>query len=134
MTTATLQRESGISLLEVMIAIAVLGIALGSLGTLTFATARESIGASQASHQAAALTKEAGRLAVLPFDSLPNQSGCRDVSGAPFPHERCVSISDVGMNVRRVRLVITPAYPHTGPDTTAIERTRPRLGNPFNTQ
>ncbi len=124
--------EHGISLLEVLVAIVVLGIALGSLGTLTFATARESVGVSQASHQAAALTREAGRLAVVPFDSLPMEAGCRKIDVSPFPHERCIAIDEATLTLRRVTLIIIPASPHNGPDTTTIERTRPRAGNPFN--
>lgn len=126
------QTERGISLLEVLVAIVVLGIALGSLGTLTFATARESVGTSQASHQAATLTREAGRLTVLPYDSLPDEVGCRKIDAPPFPHERCIGIDEPGANTRQVIIIITPASPHNGPDTASLERTRPRAGNPFN--
>jgi len=121
----------GFSLIELLVAVSLLGVVLAPLAALIVQVARRSNEMSGLSHRSAAMIQHANRLSVLPFDSLRSRSGCADVTTPPFPHTWCVRVDSLSATVRRLTLVVTPATARLRPDTLVFARTKPPV-NPFN--
>jgi len=112
----------GLTLVEVVIAITILGIAVSGLAGVTmWAGRRAAISAMQQGRLAIA-AQLVDRFSMLPFDSLPAKAGCATVTEQPFPHEHCVLVSDVTPKRRVVSIVIRPASPLLRADSMAFER------------
>ncbi len=116
--------ERGFSLIETLVAMAILSIVLMTLAGLTGVVASRSITSSVISHRDAVLTVEAGKLSVLPFDSLQSRAGCNTVSTDPFPHQSCTVVTVVSANVQQVQVVVAPTNTAYSSDTLVFDRTR----------
>ena len=122
----------GVSLIEVLVALILLSIALSSLASLSYQVAQRSYGSSTASFATGIATEQLGLLSVLPWDSIAAQAGCETVSDPEFPHERCVTITEISKRMREITLTIDPNLPFAKTDTVVFRRARPRTSNPFN--
>jgi prepilin-type N-terminal cleavage/methylation domain-containing protein len=129
----TLQVRSGVSLVEVLVAIVLMGTVLTSLAGLTFTAARQSVRVAGSTYRQAVIQQEANRVAALPFASLTGLSGCRTVSSGTFPHTVCITVTTVSAVRRQVQVVVTPSQPGVRPDTLRFERTNPPTSNPLST-
>jgi prepilin-type N-terminal cleavage/methylation domain-containing protein len=121
----------GLTLVEVMAAVVVLGVSATGLAAMTFWVGQRSFVAGGASSRAAALVEHADRLASLPFDSLPGRVGCKTVTDTAYPYTRCVSLVDVAPGQRQLTLVLTPTSSKLRPDTLVFERVSATPYNPF---
>lgn len=120
----SLSSRSGFTLVEVMVAVVILGITALSLAPLMLRSARSATGVSGGAYQTALMSTEVGRLNALPFSVLTAGTTCVTVSAQPFPHTRCTTVADVSSTRRRVTLIITPsANPLVKPDTVIFDRT-----------
>jgi hypothetical protein len=123
--------ERGGSLVEVVVSIVLLSIALSSLASLSYNVAQRSLDATLESHATGVVTEQLARLWTLPYDSVLGEAGCTAVEDGPFPHERCVTVTDPSNRIREIELVVTPRRSFGGPDTIIIQRGRPASANPF---
>jgi prepilin-type N-terminal cleavage/methylation domain-containing protein len=123
--------QHGVSLIEVLVALVILSIALSALAGLSYEVARRSFDSAIESYGIGVATAQLGRLAVLDYDSLAAQAGCVDVDDDYFPHERCISVSDVSTKVLEVTLIITPDVAFSDADTVQFQRSKPKRYNPF---
>jgi type II secretory pathway pseudopilin PulG len=121
----------GISLVESLTALSLLGIMLSSIATTTFQLSRKSYVLATDAARAAVLSQQTNRLVALPFDSLVAHAGCTTVAAGAYPHTRCVTVTDSASVKRTVRVVITPASSMLKPDTLVLRRAQPVLVSPF---
>jgi prepilin-type N-terminal cleavage/methylation domain-containing protein len=128
-----LENREGISLIEVIVAMTLLGVVLTSLASATFQAARRSTTVAAEGYRQGVLMQEVNRLTALPWANLPTSTVCQTVSGGAFPHTRCVNpLSAPSSNSRRLRIIVTPMMPGARPDTIVVDRANPAVGNPLN--
>ena len=118
--------RSGSSLVEVMVAVTLLGVVVAGTAGMTTYVGRRSMLNAQLTARAAVLARESDRLMTMPYDSLPSSATCTVDSLPAFPHTRCITITDVGggRGYRNVLLVVTPARAGLRGDTVRIQRTK----------
>jgi prepilin-type N-terminal cleavage/methylation domain-containing protein len=122
--------RAGFTLIEVMLALSAFAVIVVSLGRATNLLGRQSTNAMYATYRDSEVARQVGRLSAMEFDSLSAQTGCATIITAPFPHTRCITVTDVTAGQKRVTLVITPAYTVLHPDTTTFDRIASAT-NPF---
>ena len=123
----------GITVVEVIVGLVVLTIGmLGTAGMLAGAGRRATQMGTQ-SGRSATETLQINRLAAMPYDALAAAVGCVTVTAQPFPHTRCVSLSDItgGLGYKQVRLIITPSNGRLRADTVYLNRTKAAAVNPL---
>jgi hypothetical protein len=126
--------REGITVVEVLVGLVVLTIGmLGTAGLLAAAGRRATQMGTQTGRSATE-TLQINRLASMPYDSLTTAAGCVTVIAQPFPHSRCVSVTDItdGLGYKQVRLIITPSNGRLRADTVYLNRTKGATVNPLN--
>ncbi len=123
--------RDGFVLVEAIVALTILAVVLLPVAGMSCQVARRSVRSTLEMHRAGVMTREAGRLTVLPFDSLPSAGGCDSVMAQPFPHRSCVVVTDLATDDRRVTVVVEATLPIVRADTLILRRTRPAVANPF---
>lgn len=118
-------RKSGFILLEVLVAMVLLGLVLSTLAGMMFAVSRRAITSTGFAYRNAILIQEVNRLEALPFDSLTVGSATVTVSGLPYPHTRTVTVAAPSTGTKQINLVIAPANPLYRADTVSFTRTLP---------
>jgi hypothetical protein len=125
--------RNGMVLVEVLVGLAVLTIGmLGTAGMLAAAGRRATQMGTQTGRLATE-TLQINRLASMPYDELAAAAGCVTVTAQPFPHTRCVSLTDItgGLGYKQVRLIITPSNGRLRADTVYVNRTKGAVLSPF---
>lgn len=122
--------RGGFTLIEVMLALSAFAVIVVSLGRATSLLARQSTNAMFATYRDSEVARQVGRLSVMQFDSLSAQTGCTTLTAAPFPHTRCITVTDVTAGQKHIVLVVAPAYTGLHPDTTSFDRIASAT-NPF---
>jgi prepilin-type N-terminal cleavage/methylation domain-containing protein len=124
--------RGGFSLIEVAVAITILGVVLVALAGLTFQTANRTKQLSDAGTRQAMLLQEVNRLSVIDMDSLVVQAGCQATAVGGHQLNRCVTVRDsigwgllVGVRIESVR--------DTRVDSVSFLRPRLRMANPLMT-
>lgn len=117
--------RQGFILLEVLVAMVILGFVLSTLAAMMFAVAKRSITSTGSTYRNAILMQEVNRLEALPYDSLAVGSSSATVSTQPYPHTRVVTIVSPNSKMKQVKVVITPANSLYKPDSAAFTRALP---------
>lgn len=120
------------SLIEVVVALAILATVLVSLTGVMWQMGRNTHLAGIAAYRTAALESGAALAHSIPWDSLANVVGCTNDSSATLTYTRCIDVTDVAGGLKQVRVVITPTIgviQH--PETLAVFRNRPLPSNPL---
>jgi len=123
--------DAGFTLLEIMVAIVLLGLVLAGVAQLNFALARRFYGLSAGAARDGVLAQQVNQFAALPFDSLKAKAGTITVNKPPLPYSRKVTVDSLSPKLRRVTIVVTPLNPVIRPDTVILQRSKPG-NNPFN--
>lgn len=126
-----MKNRQGVSLVEVIVAMTLLGVVLSSLAGLTFQASQRSLNVAAEGYRQGILVQEVNRVTSLPWTLLPGAAGCTTVTGGTFPHSRCVTVANVSTKTRRVRIIVTPTQPGVLPDSITIERHNAPAGNPL---
>ncbi len=113
----------GFVLLEVIIAMTILGIVLSSLAAMLFQVSRHAIRATGGAYRNGILLQEVNRLEALPFDSLALGTTSVVVSAMPYPHTATVTIALPKVNIKSVKVVIAPAISIYKKDSALFIRT-----------
>jgi prepilin-type N-terminal cleavage/methylation domain-containing protein len=121
--------RKGVSLVEVIVAMVLLGIAVSSLAVLVLSVSKSGVKTTGDAYRNGVLMREVNRLESLPYDSIPASpypTSVTETSG-PYPHTRTVLVTETAPNlIKTVRVVITPSNPRFKPDTVAFSRTKSR--------
>lgn len=125
------RNRRGATLVEVMIAMTVMVIALTGLAGMTVQAGKRSNALAGIGGRTAVETQIVDQLMVLPYNSLPSKVGCTTVSALPFPHRRCVSVTDVSFRRRQVKVVFTPVSRLLKADSVTFERSKGVSSSPL---
>lgn len=126
-----MKNRSGVSLVEVIVAMTLLGVVLSSLAGLTFQASRRTTTVAAEGYRQGILVQEVNRLTATPWASLAGAAGCTTVTGGTFPHTRCATVSSLSSTMRQVRVIVTPTQPNVLPDTVTFQRSNAPAGNPL---
>jgi prepilin-type N-terminal cleavage/methylation domain-containing protein len=126
--------RTGFALIEVIIAMFILSVVMSSLGVLMVQVAKGSFKSVGGAYRNGVLLQEVSRLEALPFDSLAVGTTTATVTALPYPHTRQVTITSQAINVKRIKLVITPSIAVYKRDSTIFTRTLGATTSAFNTQ
>jgi len=119
-------RRRGIALIEVIVAMVILSIMLSSLGPIIYSVSRSTMAVTGNAYRNGVLMQEVNRLIALPYDSLAVGVTTFSVSTAPYPHTSTVSVSEPVVNLKLVKIVVTPVSSAYKPDSVQFNRTRAR--------
>lgn len=124
----------GFSMVEVLVAIVLLGVALSSLGVLAFQASRRNRVIGAAAYRAGAMSELVDRYSALEFDDLSagTQSLDTTITTGPMPHRRRAVFEPVGANQLQIRLIVTPTNTLVRPETTVVKRYKWVESNPLN--
>ena len=125
--------ESGVSLIEIMIALTILSVVLLALGSLMFQVARHTRQSTAVAYRSAVIESSTSWVQGLPWDSLPGIVGCTDsLTTGLLQYTRCVELVTATPNSRLTRIIISPSGAlYARPDTVTVERTKARSPSPF---
>jgi prepilin-type N-terminal cleavage/methylation domain-containing protein len=125
--------EGGVTLMEIIVALAILSVVLISLGGLMFQVSQQTRRATAMSYLGAALQSEQTRIEGLPWDSLAAAAGCASASSGRLTYTRCTTVTTVTAQWKQIRVVLVPTGNLTAPpETLVVYRVKPRIPSPFN--
>lgn len=125
--------REGFSLIELIVAIVLLGIVLVTLGGLSFRTARSSLDVANSSSRQAVGVGLVNHLNSIDYDSLPAQAGCDTVMVGNAGYQQCVTLTG-GIRRTDVSVTVTPLRAGSFPRTFVFTRMQKPRVNPVNTE
>ena len=126
-----LRNREGLSLVELLAAITLLGLVLASVAGLSVEAAQRAEVLSGQGRRQAAMAEEINRLTAIPFTQLATGTTCRSYSNPGFQHTRCVTVNFINTMNRWIQVIVTPTQPGLGPDTVVFVRANPPTLNPL---
>jgi len=128
-----LSARSGVSLVETLVAITLMGVVLSGLGGLAFTASRQTVNVSAGGYRHGILVQEVNRLTAWSYDDLGSAAGCTTVATGAFPYQRCITVNAISSTRSQVRVIVTPSQPGVAPDSVTVERTRAPVGSVLST-
>jgi prepilin-type N-terminal cleavage/methylation domain-containing protein len=123
MIRPTRHARRGFSVVEVLIATVIFGIASVALAGLAMRSARRSTLNSVQSYQSVHLGSELARVTALPAAALVPGTRCDTTTSAPWAFQRCTTVANVSRRQQQVRVIVQPLAPGlTRPDTVIVDR------------
>lgn len=116
--------RKGFGLVEVIVAMVLLAIAVSSLAALVFSVSESGVRTSGDAYKNGVLMHEVNRLEGLPYDLIPIGTIATAVTTGPYPHSRIVTVTEPAVNIKTVRIVVSPSNPNLRADTVQFLRTR----------
>ena len=125
----------GFSIVEVVVAIMLLGIALSSLGVLAFQASRRNMIVANSSYRAAGMRYLFDRYSAMNYaDIVAAQAFDSTVTTGPMPHRLVAQfVTTANPNEKQIRLIVVPRNALIAPETTLVRRFRWATENPLNT-
>lgn len=124
--------RSGFVLLEVVVAMFILGLILSSLAALMYQVSRRSFLNIGGAYRNGVLLQEVNRLEAIPYDSLAVGTTTATVTALPYLYTRTTIITNPGLNAKNVQLIIAPSNSLYKPDTATFTRTKGTPTTEFN--
>jgi hypothetical protein len=115
-----------------MVAMSVMVIALTGVAGMTVHAGRRASTVASTAGRTAVQTRIVDQLMVVPYNVLPSKAGCTTSTTLPYPHRRCVTVTDVSFRRRQVTVAFLPSNRLLKPDTLVFERTRGVSSSPLN--
>lgn len=100
-------RREGFTLIEILIAIVILGSVGVGISQLMFTSARRSANAGAIAYRAAALATEVSRVTAIPAGGLADGTTTRTVTAQPFPHT-ITTTAATSSGLQTVTITVTP--------------------------
>jgi type II secretory pathway component PulJ len=116
--------RSGLSVLEIVVALTLFGTVTVAMGGLSLVVARRAEANDVFTKRTGILQQQMNWLQAMPYDSLVKKGGTVEVTDGPFPHTREVTIESNGSRTR----VIVKVIPTRAPDraeTIRFDRAKP---------
>lgn len=126
-------RQDGSTIIEVVVAVVMLGIILTMLAGLTYTTARQAVRNNDTALQQAAMLEVVNRYSAIPYaevSALNGSTTCDNVGSANAQFQRCVTVSAATRGVR-VNVVVTPLQRGIPATSTQFARAAPATANPL---
>jgi hypothetical protein len=120
-------KRPGIALVEVIVAMVLLGIAISSLASLVYSVSHSGIRTSGDAYKNGVLMQEVNRLEGIPYNTVTVGTSSVSVSTLPYAHTRVVTVTEPVANViKNIKVVITPTNPMFKKDSITFVRTNAR--------
>jgi prepilin-type N-terminal cleavage/methylation domain-containing protein len=130
--SAKATRTAGFSLVEVIIAMALLTIVMVLLATMALAVGRRARLNDFTTKRNLALAQQAGRIDVMPFvDLAALTTGTTLMLVGDFSFNRRLTVNKLSVNRYNIKVVIAPVAGEFRADSVTIDRTRPASGTPL---
>lgn len=127
-----MKNRRGISLIEVMVAVTLLGMMATAHTVVTLRYAVKNRVAAVGVNRAAAISNAVDLYTTMPFPSIAANTGCTTITQpVSYEHTRCVTTSAVTSAITRVEIVITPTNTAFAPVTVTVDRSQPPAGSLF---
>jgi prepilin-type N-terminal cleavage/methylation domain-containing protein len=127
-----MKKRRGISLIEVMVAVTLLGLMATVHTVVTMRYALRMRVAAIGVDRASAISTAVDLYSTMPFANLTSSTGCSTVTDlAAYPHQRCVTISNPTQAIRRIEIIIIPTNTAFRSDTVRVDRSLPPTGSLF---
>ena len=105
------RRRSGMSIIEIMVAMMLFGTVTIAMAGLSLVVARRAEANDLFTKRTALLQQQMNWLQALPYDSLSAKEGKYTVSDGAFPHTRWVALSESGTRTRVTVTVVATKDP-----------------------
>lgn len=129
-----MKHRKGISLIEVVVAITLLGLIATVHTVVTLRYSVRNRTAAIGVDRATAISTAVDLYATMPFASLPaaGTSSCTTITTlVNFGHQRCVSVMSPTQAIRRIQIIIAPTNTAFRSDTLRVDRSLPPTGSIF---
>jgi Tfp pilus assembly protein PilV len=121
-------RRAGISVIEIMISITILGIVMMSLGKLSVMVSQRGRTNELVANRTFAMQQQSNKFSSMPFDSVRTfPTAARSMAAGAFNYTRRLTITQpvVGVPRYQIKIVIVPALDTTKKDSLIIDRAQP---------
>jgi hypothetical protein len=118
------RKRSGLSVIEIMVALMLFGTVTVSMAGLSLVVARRAEANDLFTKRTALLQQQMNWLQAIPYDSLANKDGKFIVEDGPLPHTRWVSISPMGSRTHVAVQIVPIKAPENG-EMIEFYRARP---------
>ncbi len=131
MSVRIAERRRGFTLVEVLVAVVILGIASAGIAGLMVRGARLARASGQLGYRAAVINAEVARITAIPPGALPDGTTVDSTTTAPFPHTVTIDAVTAG-SIQTVTITVTPTGPAAiGGASRVIQRSAAAGNNPF---
>ena len=125
----SLRRRAGFSIIELLVAITILGVALSSLARLTVTVSQRGRSNDLAAKRTFVLQQQANLVGAMPYARIASLPASKSFGGTDFPFTRRVTIT-TGSRYSTIRVVIVPSRDTIRKDSLVINRSNP-AGSPL---
>ena len=122
----------GFTLVEVLVALALFGVAMSAIAGLTFAVTRQAVDTEEKVERTTAIEARINDLYSIPWTAINARVGCTTITVQPFPRTECITVTNTSATRKSVTLTVTPADSTVQAKSVTLERTMPPASNPFN--
>ena len=117
--------RKGVALVEVIVAMVLLGIAISSLAGLVYSISQSGLKNTGNAYRNGMLMLEVNRLEGIPYDSIAVGTTTYTVSGGSYAHTRKITVAEpIVQRVKTITVVLTPTNTRFKPDTVSFTRTK----------
>jgi len=117
--------RKGVALVEVIVAMVLLGVAVSSLAGLVYSVSQSGLKNTGNAYRNGMLMLEVNRLEGIPYDSIPVGTQTFTVTGGSYAHTRTITVAEpVAAKVKTIKIVLTPTNSRFKPDTVSFTRTK----------
>lgn len=117
--------RKGVALVEVIVAMVLLGVAVSSLAGLVYSISQSGLKNTGNAYRNGMLMFEVNRLEGIPYDSIPVGITTYTVTGGNYAHTRKITVAEpVAQKVKTITVVLTPTNTRFKPDTVSFTRTK----------
>jgi len=115
----------GIALVEIIVAMILLGIAISSLAALMYSVSQQGMVATGNAYRNGVLMDQVNRLESIPYDSVAVGTTTTSISTGNYPHTRVVTVAEpIVQTLKTVSIIVTPTNTKYRPDTVTFTRTK----------
>ena len=118
--------RAGFVLAEIIVAMVLLAVAVSSLAGMVWSISKSGIKTTGDAYRNGVLMHEVNRLEGLPYDSIPDGTFTYSVTSGSYPHSRVITVAEPVVNIKTIKVVVTPSNSKFKPDTVQFTRTRAR--------
>lgn len=121
----SLKSRRGVALVEVIVAMVLLGVAVSSLAGLVYSVSQSGMKNTGGAYRNGVLMQEVNRLEGIPYDSIPVGTQTYQVTTGNYKHTRVIRVEEPSpQRVKTVKIIVTPSNPMFKPDTVSFTRTK----------
>jgi prepilin-type N-terminal cleavage/methylation domain-containing protein len=121
----SLNSRKGVALVEVIVAMVLLGVAVSSLAGLVYSVSQSGMKNTGGAYRNGVLMQEVNRLEGIPYDSIAVGTQTYQVTTGNYKHTRVIRVEEPSpQRVKTVKIIVTPSNPMFKPDTVSFTRTK----------